>query len=557
MGVVASIIGAAPTSLSGAARSSNEAPKSSSASYLPPSSAHPLLAAFYFGSGSPLNTWNTDLSGAPAAFEQIKREGFTAVALAVPWGEFQPSVNPPKYNATAFNRLDSLIALANSLKLQVVLRLSYEVDLYPNKQDPARFTSVFSDSTVYNAWLAYVSKVRQNTARFPNIKVAELSWEDFWDPVAAAQTMTDPSQRLQFATSSGFTSFLQKNYSLARISQMYGTTFTSWADVPTPLNTQSAFALVYQYDDWALVNRFFVPASARFPGLNLEARVEDDALFNGSARIPSYSHADQYRLPGTNYIGMYFDPYMGDPSTNTVESVSDAMTALQTTLSSMKSRSGGLPLYIFEYEIVSNSPVVSGAPGLSSDEVPQFILASEPLLHQYTWGYALWTYHDYNQSPIYNPSFSLGTSGWQVTGKATASSSPGGSSVTLGANSAISQQFSAGDLAGSAQKPITVSFSASTPGPPSTIKVNVPNAPVQTVTVGGRSQTYQVQIPGADLNPASPTAQLTITASAPVSLSDVEMYNFVQMGDIYSTTGSPESGASALATLNRQLTSGS
>src|SRR6185437_4889228 len=86
-----------------------------SSQYQAPTQAHPVLAAFYFGEADPLNFWTSHLSGAPAAFKQMKQEGFNAVELAVPWGEFQPGVKPIRYNATALQRLTSLVSLANSL----------------------------------------------------------------------------------------------------------------------------------------------------------------------------------------------------------------------------------------------------------------------------------------------------------------------------------------------------------------------------------------------------------------------------------------------------------
>ncbi|HEX3946063.1 MAG TPA: hypothetical protein VHW47_00075, partial [Acidimicrobiales bacterium] len=321
-----------------------------------------------------------------------------------------------------------------------------------------------------------------------------------------------------------------------------------------PLNTQPAFRLEYQFDDWSIVHRLFVPAASRFPGLNLEARVEDDALYDGSTQIGLYSHADTFKLPGTSYIGMYYEPYMDDPSTTKVETVDQALSGLQSTLSSMRTRSGGQPLYIFEYEIVSNSPVISSAPALPSTQVPQFVLQSAPILKKYTLGYSLWTYRDYNQSTLYNPSFSLGTTGWTVVGSATPSSTSSGSSLALGAGSSVSQTFPAGDLAGPAGNQVTVSLDASTPGSsPATLSISVPGASTRTLTIRGGTQSYQVQIPGSAFPNGSPSGQVTIATSAPVSISDVQLYNFTQLGDVYSTSGTPESAASALVTLNHQM----
>ena len=548
--------GAAVGATAASGGASGGASNGGSGQYQQPTQAHPTLAAFYFGEADPLNFWSSNLSGAKAAFTQMKGEGFNAVELAVPWIEFQPGISPITYNAAAFKRLNTLVSLANSMHLQAVLRLSYSVDVYPNAQDPNRFTTVFADQKVYNAWLAYISKVRQSVAKFPNVQIGELSWEDFYNPVFATQPATTPQQRLQLATTTGFRPWLKQQYSLAKVSSMYGTNFTSWSQVPTPPNTKPVFKLMYQYDDWAMVNRFFVPASKRFPGLNLEARVEDDALFTGTTEVGLYSHADTYKLPGTSYIGMYFDPYMGDPSTDKVETVPQALTALQTTLSSMKTRSGGLPQYIFEYEIVSNSPQVATSPGLPETQIPAFLEQSAPIMKQYTLGYSLWTYRDYRQSPLYNSSFGLGTSGWKVTGSVKPSAANGGS-LAMQANSAVSQTFNVGNLAGKPDNTVTVSLLASAPGNSSaTLQVGMAGARTQTVTVTGGPNTYQVQFPASAFPGGTVGDQVTVAATAPATISNVQVYNFTQLGDVYNATGGPEAGAAGLVTLNHLLTSG-
>jgi hypothetical protein len=383
--------------------------------------------------------------------------------------------------------------------------------------------------------------------------VAELSWEDFWAPVSAAQDTTVLSQRLQLATTSGYRSWLQRTYSLASVSKTYGSAFSSWADVPTPLYTQPSFKLMYQYDDWAVVHRFYDPAAKRFPGLNLEARVDIDPIHNGTTVVGSYGHDDTFQLPGTSYIGMYFSPYQGDPSSALVETSQQGLAALQNTLSSMHTRSGGRPLFIFEYEIVSNSLAVANDPGLPPSQVPSFVLGSEPILKKYAIGYSLWVYQDYHQSPLYNPSFGLGTAGWKVTGKATTASN----SLSLGAGASVSQAFSIGDLGGGTANELTVSMTASTPtSAPATVDVSVAGSPAQSITVQGGTQTYQVEVPAADLANGSPTAQLSISTKSPVTISDVQAYDFTQVGDIYSPTDAPEVGAASLRTLNHQLVAG-
>ncbi len=414
----------------------------------PVATGGPLRAAEYFGDGSPFNLWNTDLSGASSAFQQMKKDGFNAVGLVVPWGEFQEGVTPPRYNAAAFARLQHLVALASSLHMQVILRLSYQIDVDPMDQlSYTRFESLFAGGQVYSAWLGYISRVHRSVARFHNVKIAYLAWEDFWLPVGLAQGASTTADRLHLASATGYRTWLHRTYSLAKVSQLYDSQFSRWSDVPTPSYAQPAFELMYRFDDWFLIHRLYIPAAARFPGLNLEARVDIDPLYNGKQVVGSYSHADTFRLPNTSFIGMYYSPYMGDPSSSTVETTADALVGLKSTLSSMRTRAGGRPLFIFEFEIVSNSPAVASDPALPASQVPQFVQLSAPLLRQYTSGYALWTYHDFTLSPIYNPSFALGGRGWSLAGGAQATADANGSgSATLPGGSSVSQAFPPGEL---------------------------------------------------------------------------------------------------------------
>jgi len=513
-------------------------------------------AAYYFGDANPINFWNSDLSGASAAFQQMKSNGFNAVEFVVPWGEFQEGISPQTYNQTSFKRLASLVSVANSQHLQVILRLSYGLDIDPKDQDTDRFETVFSNQAVYNAWLAYISKVHQSVARFPNVKVAQLSWEDFYEPVQAAQVASTISTRLQLAVSTGFRSWAQGTYPLSKISSMYGTTFNSWSQVPTPSNSSPSFKLMYQFDDWDVVHRFFLPAAARFPGLNLEARVDVDALYSGTKVVGSYSHADTFQVPGTNYIGMYFAPYMGDPSTTLAETAQQGLTALQITLSTMRKRSGNRPLFIFEYEFVSNSPQEATNPGLGPSQVSQFIAGSEPILKKYTIGYALWAYRDYTVSPLFNASFSLGTSGWTTTGTTRIVPIGRQSYLSLAEGASAEQTFQPTYLASSSAHEITVSLSAEpVTGSSSTLKVQLGSSAARYVTVRPGAGSYEVQFPASAITGNS-GGQLSVTAEGPVDLSDVQVYTFTQVGDVYDTNGNPEVAATAVQALNQRLASG-
>lgn len=512
----------------------------------------PILAADYFGTASPINVWGSDTSGAAATFAQMKADGFNTVGLVLPWGDFEPGLTPVRFNQSAFAQLDQLIGIARSQHLGVILRLSYDWDVDPADQLAwgARFAVLGSNPAVYQAWLSYISKVHQNVARFANVRLGYLSWEDYWLPVEGAQQITSTPQQIALASSSGYRQWLRGAYSLSRVSSMYGTHFATWAAVPTPSYTSPSFRLMYQFDDWLLVHKLFDPAAKRFPGLELEARVDVDPVYGGSQVVGSYSHADTFRLPGAKFVGTYFSPYMGDPSSAHSETASEALAGLGSTLSHVSAQSGGRPLFIFEFEIVSNTPVVASDPSLSPTQVSSFVQQAEPALHQYTNGYALFTYRDFNLSPVDNPSFSSGLGGWSAQGPVSTGTEPDGSSyASLGTGASLTQTVPPNRLTLSGSDPVTVSMQAMAPAGSAPIELQLGNAPARTVTAGGTWQTLSVTVPQAELG----NGALVIRAGSAVRVSAVQLYGFTQQSDLYSTTGTPESAVASMTGLNEQL----
>lgn len=508
-----------------------------------------IAAAEYFGDGNPTNLWSSDLSGAPATFAQMKQDGFNTVGLILPWGEFQPGVVPPRFDQQAFGRLDRLIADARELGMGVILRLSYEWDVDPSDQLPGleRFEALFSNQSVYSAWLDYIAAVHRNVARYDNVREAYISWEDLWAPIDVAQGAATPAEQLAAARTTGYLGWLRGNESLAEVSGAYGTTFTSWTQVPTPPADAPSFKLMYRYEDWALVHRLFLPAARRYPGLTMETRVDVDPLYDGTQVVGSYSHRAQFTLPGTSVTGMYFSPYMEDPSPTPVETATEATTALHSVLARMSAAAGDRKLFIYEYEIESNSPIVSDDPALTPAQIPAFVAASEPFLHRYTTGYALWTYHDYHQSPLYNQSFALGSAGWHLTSGAKAvPHTTSMSYLMLRAGAGATQAVPAATVNGATPATVTLQTDATSP---TTLDVSRGGGAAQVVQVAPGWHDYQVTFP------PSATGSLSLRAGGALSVSDVQMFWFTQYGDVYSADGGPEVGVGPLRTVNQELTS--
>jgi hypothetical protein len=505
--------------------------------------ASSLRIAYYFGTADPMNFWSSDMSRATKAFQTIRADGFDAVGLALPWAVFQPVLKPPTENQQAYSKLDYLINLANSLGLKVVLRLSYEYSVQPGAQLPGlqRQIGLYSKPSLLKDWLDFIIGVHQNVAKYPNVAMAYISWEDFFDPISQSLGTQGYSAQVALAKNIGFRAWLEKTFSsVGAFDFDYGFQYSKWTQVPTPTPSSSDWALIFNYDDSALINRFFYEAQGWWPGLSLEARTDVD-----SAQGQPVYHTDEYQLANTDNTGFYFSPYMWDPQPSQPnETASDAISALKSTLYFMASNSGGRSLFIHEFEFVSNAPQVSTAPHLKPGQVPSFLIQAAPYLASIG-GYGVWTYRDFNFSLIYNPSFSLGKSGWGVR-----HATFGRNRLNMKAGSEASQKVHPYRVILGDSGNVTVSFTAVATHRTS-VRVTLGGHPVRVAVLPGQTY-YRVNLPTSDLG----DGLLTLTANGRLSLSNVQLYGFTQWGDVYSSNGHTEGAHSALVQMNQAVASG-
>ncbi len=517
---------------------------------LPP--VRKIAAATYFGNSWPVDFWASDLSYAPADFQTMKDNGFNAVVLVVPWGYFQPDLNANSFNSQAFNRLNTVIQDAKQAGLGVLLRISYEWDMYPGDQQPGnqRFTSVFTSDSVYSAWKSYVSKIYSDAKKFPNFWGGYVSWEDFQSIVLDAKQASTISQRLQLAKSTGFDSWLSQHYKLNSVNSLYHEHFANWNDIPTPVETSPSFRLFYAFWDYQLIHRIFTPALKLFPGLTMETRVDEDPLFNGTSQVGAFSHDITYRLPGTAVTGIYYNPYMGSQD-GRIETVDQALVGLQQVLSRVRSQSGGRKLLIYEFQLYDNTPANASNAHLNISSVPGFVTAATPTVADKTTGYAIWTYRDYNANIVYNPDFALGLSSWSTIGNVTTTVDPNGHTVAeIPAGSSIAQSIPLyANSYPNATDTVTVSFAASAISGRSAVTVSVGQYCTRRVDVS----TSSTQVNLVCHIGKSQDYNLLLSTTAPVQLTHIQIYSYTQLGDVYSNTGLPEPALQPLQQLNQRM----
>lgn len=140
----------------------------------------------------------------------------------------------------------------------------------------------------------------------------------------------------------------------------------------------------------------------------------------------------------------------------------------------------------------------------------------------------------------------LGSSGWKLTDAQAVENSSSPSYALFGPQGgAVSQDIASEDV--TAANPPSVSFRANAPAA-TNVLVRLGSSPAQTVSIAPGWHTYTVA-----LSPTS-TGTVTLQAGGGAELTDVSVYWFTQLGDVYSTAGTPEVGAAPLRSLNAQLT---
>lgn len=95
--------------------------------------------------------WNTEWDNIDQDLKQIKNDGFNTVIIVIPWREFQPEIQPVKYNDYVFSRLEKFMEISKREGLMVQVRLGYLNDYYGDDNSSERFYDILSDANTKSA----------------------------------------------------------------------------------------------------------------------------------------------------------------------------------------------------------------------------------------------------------------------------------------------------------------------------------------------------------------------------------------------------------------------
>ena len=87
-----------------------------------------LKSATYYSDEWVINFWNSESNHMEEELKQIAEDGFNSIILVVPWREFQPSMNPQRYNDIDWIKFAHVMEAAQRQYLKVMLRGCYTWD---------------------------------------------------------------------------------------------------------------------------------------------------------------------------------------------------------------------------------------------------------------------------------------------------------------------------------------------------------------------------------------------------------------------------------------------
>ena len=501
-----------------------------------------LKSATYVSDAWVINFWNTESDHMDEELEQIASDGFNSIVLVIPWREFQPRVSPVSYNDYAFDKLDRVMRAAQAHGLWVNLRVSYTWDYYSKEDAKNRFRDLLGDGKTREAWLQYVGKLYDYCSGYWNFYGGFITWEDFWN-YAEDAPYGSTEKRIEEAERIGYQEYLKANYDLDQISIYYQKSepFADYDSIYIPSRENPAYKLFYEYYDEILMG-LLRDAQEVFPNLSMEVRLDVDPVNGLAGNLVGAPHFKTFACQNASYTALMYSVSMGQKNEGERITAAQAVDEMQTQLQLVKSNNGGKPIFIDQLLYMDATEAFSYNAQLYEREREAYLVSIPPVLRRFTNGYAVWSYRNYTNNPVYNSQFALGSRGWD-TSRAQVKELDGSSQMYLQDGGSISQQIGH-KIAGKKAHDNIVRFTAKSSQP-------------VTVSVTLGQQTKEVQVMGEgkyELNfDRLEYDMITFRAYGGVYLDNIDIYIFVQDGQLYDIDRNELSCLQAMRTLNAAM----
>lgn len=504
-----------------------------------------LKGVTYFGAASPVTFWNSDLSRVAADFKEIRADGFNTVILVVPWGEFQPGLQPGRINADAFARLARVCRAASAEQLQVQMRLSYLHDHYPGEDlaGDKRAVMLLSNDRLMPDWLSYLQRIQ--TATRGCASGSFLSWEDFWIVFKHLDDAEAGHLPGKIAKDYGYDAWINRHANQAYRGR-YAAIRKQLGYYPFPKRRSPDFAWVFRWFDDQLSNRLMSRASQVLRPLSLEPRVDDDPIFDGERRIDWFSHKASYQVRSSPYVMSYWAPAMGAQNHGELEEADKVLERFAYMQKKMATDTSNR-IFLEQFLFKDNSLLATQNARIKPEQLSDFLQRAALPLLSLSSGYALWGARDYDASMLFNGFFSLGKKGWQFKGGATLAQK-GPASAMLPQGASITQNVREALTLRAMTKLATLRMRLTGPG---TIKARYADQE-RSAEIGAGESWVKLSFPVANVD-----TDLVISSSAgDLRLAEVHLYDFTQIGDVRGTLGQPGLHLADIQELNRKLDTG-
>lgn len=502
-----------------------------------------LKAVTYVSDAWVINFWNTESDNMDAELAQIAADGFNSIILAIPWREFQPSTNPVSYNSYAFEKLDRVMNAAQDHGLWVELRVSYTWDYYSEGESLGRFRQLIGNESLEKNWLDYVSTVYQAASRHSNFHGGFITWEDFWNYMEDATGFGTGLDSKNEAERIGYREYLEQHYSVEELNRYYNPVkpFTSWQDVYMPQKDSPAYKLLFEFYDEYLIG-LLSRAQQVFPNLSMEVRLDVDPVSGVDGGKVGANHFKTFPCGSSSYTSLMYSVSMGQRNQGEKITAAQALAAADSQLNVVKVHNGGKPIFIDQLLYTDATEAFSYNAQLEDSERSVFLTSLPGILRKYTSGYGVWSYWNYTNNPVYNSQFALDDRGWN-TGRAKVVERDGSRQMRFESGGHISQKI--GDrIGGKYTHSNHVRFTVDSDSP-TTLYVELGNV-TKEVSVNGKGQ-YDLNFGRLSYD------TVEFRSGGELYLDNVDVYNFIQDGQLYDIDNNELSCMAAMRTLNASM----
>jgi hypothetical protein len=376
-----------------------------------------IRAAHFFGLSRyswPINYLNAfPMAQVDRDLAQIAGDGFNAIVLLVPWGEIQPKLGPPAvYSEPTLARLQTIIAAARAHNLQVVLRLPYIWSINPDQEMPNidRMTALLFDDRVRAAFVDAVRTVDRRLIRpNGNVRLAFATWEDFYG-------VTKIPDAIPSAVRERFSAFAREHYSAQELAAFYHRPLDDAQPVPITQRNEPGWQVFLAYVDSGITSLTRTMADELSVPMSFEVRVDGDPILVDGRVAEWYLHDGTYDVTTSDVTTMYYAPYLGQANNGERLTAAQAIAGMRRVMDIVGRRTRNR-LFIDQFNVVFNTPGFDRHARIADAEIGAFFDKAASELALSTLGYGLWGYKDYYHNLLYNPSFELGTAGWETEGK--------------------------------------------------------------------------------------------------------------------------------------------